>query len=414
MLTKDNNKCLFGNPELKKKEKKMDELYISQENNISKLKDIIKEQSIYKFNYDILKNKYNKLEDKNKILREDNRLLKSKIDKNLPYGKNNNDFINDDLMFIDIDIFEYQSEYTLKKKVIYYEKQLDILNNFFENNNISGLTELKDIISNSVFNSNNYSYLFKKYDNIDYILENTKINFQFQKSKTIELFNKFKNIDIRIKRIKDKIEKLPVGTIITVNGIKKVFKGKIEKTINKIKKMEQEYEEYYSQQISWAKSVIGNDLSDEKIVKILDIFNKINGNYNCSSSGSDINEDSEIYKRYNNRYNNIKIKKIEEFNLYCDFGKDFINDGINTKKDIPKELLEVIKEVIKSSDISYGKNDEKFNRFISSCKRYYILSQKNEKHDNIIRSKCKTSIRDMNNQDFDNLLKLIENNNKKE
>jgi hypothetical protein len=394
-----NNKCLFKN------EKKTNDAKIKIDKNIVDHGDCILQMEKLYMKLQNKDNDYNILY-KNHL--EENILLK-KQNKKLKILLNNKDFINDDLMYIDYDLFEYESDYILEKKVISYGRQLDYINTFLNYNNVSNFEELSKIIS-----YNNNTDLNIKYDNIFTILNNSEMEIKSQKLKINELFNDHKNIEYRINIIKNKIDKLSIGTIITINGIKKIYRGKIENTIDKIKSMEQEYEEYCSQQISWAKSIIGNDFEDEKIVKILDIFNKIKGNYNYNSSSSDINENSEIYKRYNNRYNNIKIKKMEEFNLYCDFGKDFINDGINTKKDIPKELLEIIKDVIKSSDISYGKNDEKINRFISSCKRYYILSQKNENHDNIIRSKCKTSIRDMNNKDFDNLLKLIENINKKE
>lgn len=74
-------------------------------------------------------------------------------------------------------------------------------------------------------------------------------------------------------------------------------------------------------------------------------------------------------------------------------------------------MLEIIKESINSSDINYGKKDEKINRFINQCKRYYILSQKIKNTDNIIKSKLKTNIRDISNKDFDNLLLLLDNKN---
>ena len=44
MLTQDNNKMLFSNPKNIKSVNKIDELYISQENNINKLKQFIKHQ----------------------------------------------------------------------------------------------------------------------------------------------------------------------------------------------------------------------------------------------------------------------------------------------------------------------------------------------------------------------------------
>lgn len=42
-----------------------------------------------------------------------------------------------------------------------------------------------------------------------------------------------------------------------------------------------------------------------------------------------------------------------------------------------------------------------------TCKRYSILSQKLSNKNNIIKNKFKTDIRDINNNDFDILLKLL-------
>lgn len=242
------------------------------------------------------------------------------------------------------------------------------------------------------------------------ILEESDFKLNTQKIKEDELKDNIIIFENRLKMIKKKISKIKTGTILEIKGIKKVYKHKIEKR-NIFKMIEEEFNEYCQKQINWAKTILDDNYSDCQIIKLLDILNKLNGNYNSISSSSDINSDSEIYKRYNKRYNNIKSKKIEEFKEYCDFGKDFINDGINSKKDIPEELLEIIKESINSSDINYGKKDEKINRFINQCKRYYILSQKIKNTDNIIKSKLKTNIRDISNKDFDNLLLLLDNKN---
>lgn len=379
MLTKDNNKHLFKNPNFEKKEKKHEHIPIKVDKNIVDHRDCILQ----------MEKLYEKIRNKEKNINKDK-------------------FISDDLLYIDFDIFQYESEYELKEKVIYYEKQIDILNTFFRDNNINNLTELKTKISSSNLVSNDYSYnyLFKKYDNMFEILENANIKFQSQNIKIKELSNKYNNINIRMKIIKDKVNKLPIGTILTLNGVKKVFKGKNENTIDKIKMVQEEFDEYCSQQINWAKHILGNKYSDDDIIKLLDIYNKLINVDQDSSS-----DENNTSKKYNKYYNNIKLKKIEEFKEYCNLGNDFIKDNINSKKDFSKEDLESIKEIIKNSDISYGKKDDKINRFINQCKRYYILSQKITNHNNIIRSKCKTYIRDINNKEFDNLLILLENKN---
>jgi hypothetical protein len=87
---------------------------------------------------------------------------------------------------------------------------------------------------------------------------------------------------------------------------------------------------------------------------------------------------------------------------------NLIKNSINSKKDVPKEDLAILKETIKSSDLKSGNKDEKINRFINNCKRIYKLSQKISIN-NIIKSKIQTSIRDITNNEFDILLILIEN-----
>lgn len=200
------------------------------------------------------------------------------------------------------------------------------------------------------------------------------------------------------------MENFPIDKVIILGGVKKVYKGKIEKTIDKIKKMEKEFEEYCQKQIIWAKNILGNNIDDVKIIKILDIYNKlVNDDKNNQLSSSDSeNEFSDIYK-------DIKLLKINEMQKYITIGNTFINKNINSRKDLSNDDLVFIKEIIKTSDINYGTKDEKINRFINQCKRYSIMSQKMPNNNNIFKSKCKTSIRDMSNIDFDSLLKLIEN-----
>jgi hypothetical protein len=216
-----------------------------------------------------------------------------------------------------------------------------------------------------------------------------------------ELNCKYKGLNIKIKTIKNKLNRFPVGTVININGNKKIYKGKIEKTIDKIKKMEEEYNEYIQSQLSWARNILKNDIEDDKLIKILDIFNKLIDNKQSSSSDSE-NEFSDIYK-------DIKILKINEMKKYINIGNTFINKNINSKKDLSSEDLLFIKEIIKTSDIKSGSKDDKINRFINTCKRYSIISQKLPNDNNIFQNKCKTSIRDISNKEFDNLLKLLEN-----
>lgn len=417
MLTKD-NKMLFKNPKNNKKTKngeieipmKMDidkniinhkDCILQMENLYMKLHDkdkyYIELQSKNKADYNIIKSDYNNLKVKNKNLTEDNRLLKKQIDE-LKKIINKDIIINDDLLYIDFDIFN-ESHYELERQNNYYEKQMDILNSFFKNNNINGLQELKTIINTSILNANNYNYIYKKYDNINIILEDVNINFQSQKLKINELLNNYKKLDNRIKHFKNKLKLIPIGTIITFNGVKKIYKGKIEKTIDKIKNMEEEYEEYCQKQISWAKKIIGDNYSDNEIIKLLDIYNKLIKEDKSNSSDSECDLDVIV-----NKYKNIKI---QEYEMLTEFGNSFINNNINDKSQI-KNFIKNNKHIIYSYD-----SKDKINRFISTCKRLYKLSQIIEIN-NIIKSKCQTNIRDMNNIEFDNLLKLIENKDKNE
>jgi hypothetical protein len=394
MLTKDNNKSLFGDPknvkigksksDLYKNKNKIDELYISQENNIYKLKQFIKEQ-----NNIVLKNKidYDDLE-------KENESLQKQIDKLTII---NNDFIKDELIYIDLDIFEYESNYILKKKVISYENQLDYINCFLYNNNISNFEELTKIIK--FYKKNNYDYIYKKYENIFTILNNVDINFQSQKLKMSELFNNFEYLDNKIKKIKNKINTLPIGSIVKINGVKKIFRGKIENHINKIKMVQEDFDEYCNKQIQWAKSIIGNDIEDTKIIKLLDILNKLNKSYTSTKSDSE-GEISDIF----NEMENIEVQR---YNMLFKLGNSFIKKDISDKSQIP-DIIKNYKKIIYSYD-----SKDKINRFISTSKRMYKISILINT-ENIIKSKCMTSIRDMSNNSFDNLLKLLENMNKKE
>lgn len=214
------------------------------------------------------------------------------------------------------------------------------------------------------------------------------------------LINKgFKNLETDIKSfsnkinmIKNKIVKLKPGTTITINGIKKVYKRKNE-FINNIKQMEEEFNEYYNDKILWAKSIIGNKYSNNEIIKLLDIYNKLCKEY--ISSGSD-DEFSVIG-------NKLENNKVNEYNILCELGNKFIDKNITDKSQI-KDFIKNNKKLLKHYDAN---KENKQNRFISTCKRLYLLSQKINVN-NIVKSNCITSIRDISNNDFDILLKLLE------
>lgn len=99
-----------------------------------------------------------------------------------------------------------------------------------------------------------------------------------------ELFNDNKNLESRIKRIKNKIDKLPIGTIIIINGIKK-------------------------------------DIEDTKIIKYLDILNKLKKKYPEENSDDEL---SNIFKK-------IKKNKYNDFELLSELGNYFINNNISDK-----------------------------------------------------------------------------------
>jgi flagellar biosynthesis chaperone FliJ len=242
--------------------------------------------------------------------------------------------------------------------------------------------------------------VYRRYDDIEKIIENANINLQSQKNKLNEVSNKYNNFNIKLNTIKDKVNKLPIGTIITINGIKKKFKGKIENTVNKIKMVEQEYNEYCEKQIDWAKSIIGEKYNYNEIINLLDIFNKLNKNYKSDDSSDD--ELSLIF-------NDLKENKNKEYKIICNLGKYFIDNNIEDKSQI-KDIIKNYKKELKHYDAN---KENKQNRFISTCKRIYLLSQKININD-IVKSNCMTFIRDINNDKFNDLLKLIDNNNKNE
>lgn len=377
------------------------------------LKQIIKEKDKIilknKADYNYFKNEYNKLEtqfievcdnenklfEENKILKNQINLLNIKLDENKVVDKNN--FINDDIMYIDPDIFEYEIVYILKNQIYFYEKQINYINEFLYDNNVSNFKDLSKIFS--LYNNNNTN-INKKYDNIFTNIKNSELKIKSQKNKLNEIFNEYNYIDTKIEKIKDKVQSLSIGSTIFINGIKKIYKGKIEKPIDKIKKMEQEYNEYCQQQISWAKEIIGDKYDDNEIIKLLDIYNKLIKNNNISNS-----EDSEC--ELDIIVNKYKSVKIQEYEMLSEFGNSFITNNINDKSQI-KNFIKNNKYIIYSYD-----SKDKINRFISTCKRIYRLSQIIEIN-NIAKSKCQTNIRDITNIEFENLLKLIDNNNKKD
>lgn len=397
MLDKDINKnCLFRDDGFKDdritrniKTKNIQNDYNSL---LARHKDFIRNYNLLQDNFLKICNKNDDLYEENKLLKNQNETLKS-ISKS---SSNENVFIIDDLLYINFDIFE-DSHYDLKRQNIYYEKYLSILDNIFVKYNINSLSELATILSNI---SN--TFYINKYDNIFNILKSANTKLQNQKIKENELTNNLKDFDNKIKIIKNKISKLKPGTIIEIKGVKKIYKRKIEKTIDKIKQMEQEVNEYINSQLSWAKNILKNDINDEKLIKILDIFNKLIDNKYLLPSSDSENEHLKIY-------NDIKLFEVKKIDQYVKLGNLYINKNINTKKDLSEEDLIFMKEIIKTSDIKYGSKEERINRFISTCKRYYILSRKLSDKNSLINSKCKTYIRDMNNKDFDNLLKLLDN-----
>lgn len=426
MLTKDNNKTLFKSPYVETNKKEKSQNLIDHNDcilQLDKLYEKIKRQDLeiisYKNQNNNLKHDYNNLENKfiescknENILYEENKILKNKVDGN-NYIYNDMEFGNDiETLLIqeNIDII------SMKKQIKFYEYQLNCINNIFTKYNVKNEHYLIDILKN--YNQNNYkdenlsstlnynyNSLLKKYNNIITISNVSDIKIKSQKLETIKITNKFKDLDIRIKKIRNKLNKLPIGTIVKINSVKKIFKGKTEKLVDKINMMEEEYNNYIKSQILWARKIVNNDINDDKLVKILDLYNKLTNNKNISYSSE---SETETNNKYYNILNENKNIKILEFETYSKLGNQFIDDEINSKKDLSKDSLIFIKEIIKTSDIKSGTKDDKINRFINTCKRYFILSQKLSNKNNIIKNKCKTDIRDINNNDFDILLKLLE------
>lgn len=204
--------------------------------------------------------------------------LKKQNDELLEF-KNSHIFYNNktsitDVLYIDFDIFLYESNYKLEKQVEYYEKQIDIINETLKDNNINSFSEFKTIILKS-----NINY---KYDNILYLLDKLDEDINHQKITENKIINDFDDLNIRIKNIRSKLRKIKEGDIILIKGIKrkaiyingKLKLCKIENVFNKIKMLEENVNNFCTEQILWAKSVIGNEYSDDKIIKLLDILNK--------------------------------------------------------------------------------------------------------------------------------------------
>jgi uncharacterized protein YdcH (DUF465 family) len=342
---------------------------------------------------------------KNKKIKEMENYINDFISFSLNYNINNIDalkdfivnkseFINDDLIFIDYDIFEWESVYSLKNKIEYYkeqiedyENQLDTLNNIFNKNNINSLSELICKISKSALND--------KYNNINIFLDNLIIKSKEQDNKFESLLEDHIYIDNKIKTIKNNISKLKPGTLITINGVKKIYKNKIEK-VNVFKMIEEEFNEYCNKQINFARNVLGDDYKDNEIIKLLDIYNKL-----TKINKENKNNLSDTECELDMIVNEYKDVKLQEYEMLIKFGKSFINNNITDKSQI-KNFIKNNKHIIYSYD-----SKDKINRFISTCKRLYYISQYIE-IENIVKSKSMTQIRDINNKDFDNLLKLLD------
>lgn len=393
MLTKyNNNKSLFKSPntETNKKEKSQNIIdhnscIIQLENLYEKIKQQEKEYIFYKNKYDNLKNNYNDLE---------NKKLKNINYNNMEFGYElESIFKQENINNID-----------MKKQIKFYEYQLNCINNIFNKYNVKNEHDLINILN--IHNQN------------------------ISQKKNIFDINKFnKEWNNTYNCIKYKFSILKPGTILIINGKRKMFKqeeyynniknnkiafienkykenklqnvNKIELLYNKINILEKDIDNYYKKQINWARSIIDKKMSDKQIINIIDVYNKINE--------KEISNDSS--KNSILKYNTFKDIKIKEIEYYSGLGDSFICNDINTRNDIPKEDISTLKEIIKTSGLGTGKKDEKINRFISTCKRIHKLTQKST-IENIVKSHTKTSIRDMSNDEFDNLLKLLENTNK--
>lgn len=419
MLTKYNNKSLFNcpNTETNKKEKSQNIIdhnsCITQlENLYEKIKQQEKEYIFYKNKYDNLKNNYNDLENKFiKVCNQENDLYIENLNLKIKLKELEN--INCNYMGFGDDIetlFKQESIdiISIKKQIKRYEYELDGINNIFNKYNVKTEHDLINILNNYNINiSQNSKKLLKKQN-------------------TFDINNFKKEWDNKYNCIKYKMSILKPGTILIINGKKKIFKkeeyyndlknkkmsfienkykesniqnrNKIELLNNKINSLEKDIDNYCKKQINWARSIIDKKMSDKQIINIIDVYNKINEKEITNNSSK-----NSILK-----YNTFKDIKIKEIEYYSGLGNSFICNDINTRNDIPKEDISTLKEIIKTSGLGTGKKDEKINRFINTCKRIHKLTQKST-IENIVKSHTKTSIRDMSNDEFDNLLKLLEN-----
>lgn len=69
--------------------------------------------------------------------------------------------------FLDYDIFD-DSYYEMKEQIGYYEKQLEILDNIFINNNVKSLSDLEIRLSNNINNKNKYDKTFAILEEADF------------------------------------------------------------------------------------------------------------------------------------------------------------------------------------------------------------------------------------------------------
>lgn len=274
VINKNSPKCIYC-------KYKDDEIKILKKNN-EKIKKEIKELENYINDFISFSLKYNI----------------NNINELKTFIVNKTEIINDDLLYIDYDIFD-DSYYEIKEQNSYYEKQLDILDNIFINNNVKSLDELKIRLSILPLND--------KYNNINILLDDLITKSRKQDNNFDFLLEDHKYINNKIKIIKNNISKLKPGAIITINGIKKIYKVKKIEKPNIFKMVEKDFNEYCNKQINFAKSVIGNEYTDKEIVGLLDVYNKLIKEYN-----SDCSSDDEI----SNILNEIETNKINDY-IYC-------------------------------------------------------------------------------------------------
>lgn len=417
MLTKYNNQSLFKCPNIETNKKERCQNIIDHNDcilQLEKLYEKIKTQEkkiiYYKNNYDNSIKDLNNLENNfiescnnENILYEENKLLKKEItrimdesnkyDYNTEFGDDiENLYTQDNLDIIYI-----------KKQIKYYNFQFNYINNFLNSNNIKSFNDLIDIIN-----------FYKNKSQID---NNSKV--VEKGDRNIFDINKFtKEWNDKYNCIKSKISKLKPGTIIVINGKKKMFKKKEyynncinekhdhiinkikiknELLINNIKRVEEDFNIYYKNRISIARKIIGNNMDDDKIIELLSIYDKLNKDY--KKSPESLNDELiNISKEFDN-------VKLTEYNVLIKFGEYIDKNNINDKSQI-KDFIEVNKKFIKNYE-----SKDKYNRFISTSKRIYKLSSHIETNI-LVNSRTYTKIRDISNDSFDNLLKLIENQSK--